>query len=132
MMNSIVRSLNSLALLIGALYLSVPAGLQAQSPSAPAPTVAPTKVSDQELQAFARVYVAYQRIRSSYEARISKVPDAKVKESLRQEGDLKVKEVLAKQGLTPQAYNRLFGAVKGDAQLRQKALKLIEAERRQS
>ena len=57
---------------------------------------------------------------------------ADVDTGLRQEGDLKVKEVLAKQGLTPQAYNRLFGAVNGDAQLRQKALKLIEAERRQS
>jgi len=73
--------------------------------------------------------VAYQKLRQTYEPRLGKIQDPKEKQKLQQEGDAKVKEALEKHGLTPQSYNRLFAAVNGNEQLRQKALKLINEER---
>lgn len=92
----------------------------------------PSTVSDKNLKAFANAYVEYHKIRQSYEARIGKVQDPKEREKLQREGDSKVKQVLEKQKLTPESYNRFFTAVNGNEQLRRKALKLIDEERNRS
>ena len=73
--------------------------------------------------------MAYQKLRQTYEPRLNRAKDPKEKEQIQREGDLKVKEALEKQGLTPQSYNRLFAVVNGNEQLRQKALKVINEER---
>jgi hypothetical protein len=91
-----------------------------------------TKVSDSELKAFIKAYVAYHRIRQSYETKMAAAKDQKAKEQLQREGDDKVKQALQQQGLTPQSYNRLFVAVNNNPQLRQKALALISEERGKS
>jgi hypothetical protein len=93
---------------------------------------APTDVSDKELRAFAKAYVEYHKIRQNYEPKLNNTRDEKEKLKIQREGDDKVKQVLEKQGLTPQTYNRLFMAVNGNPQLRQKALALIDDERKKS
>ena len=120
------------AALISVVLLDVPAPINAQELPAQTQSAEPTKVSDKDLRAFARAYVEYQRIRQIYEPRLGKVQDPKEKEKIQREGDLKVKEALEKHGLTPQSYNRLFTAVNGNEQLRQKALKVIDEERSRS
>jgi hypothetical protein len=92
----------------------------------------PSNVSDRELRAFAKAYVEYQRIRQDYDPKLNNTRDEKEKLKIQREGDDKVKLALEKQGLTPQDYNRLFVAVNGNPQLRQKALALINDERKKS
>jgi hypothetical protein len=89
-------------------------------------------VSDADLKAFAKAYVQYQHLRESYETKITNVRDEKEKDRLQREGNEKVKQALEKHGLTPQAYNKLFAAVNGNQQLREKALGLINDERKKS
>lgn len=92
----------------------------------------PSNVSDKDLRAFVKAYVEYQKIRQNYEPKMNNTRDEKEKQRIQREGDDKVKQALEKQGLTPQAYNRLFVAVNGNPQLRQKALALINDERKKS
>jgi hypothetical protein len=91
-----------------------------------------TNIGDKEITAFAKAYVEYHKIRQAYEAQLSNVQAPKERARIQHEGESKVKKALEKQGLTPEAYNRLFTAVNGNEQLRKKALKLIEAERKRS
>jgi len=120
------------AALIGLLFLSFPSSTHAQDLPKQTPSAEPTKLSDKDLRAFAKAYVEYQKLRQTYEPRINRAQDPKEKEQIQREGDLKVKEALEKHGLTPQSYNRLFAAVNGNEQLRQKALKAINEERSRS
>jgi hypothetical protein len=92
----------------------------------------PANVSDKELRAFVKAYVEYQKIRQNYEPKMNNTRDEKEKQKIQREGDDKVRQALEKQGLTPQTYNRLFVAVNGNPQLRQKALALINDERKKS
>jgi uncharacterized protein DUF4168 len=120
------------AALIGLLLLSFPPIVRAQYQPKQTPSAEPAKLSDKDIRAFAKAYVAYQKLRQTYEPRIGKIQDPKEKQKLQQEGDAKVKEALEQHGLTPQSYNQLFTAVNGNEQLRQKALKLINDERSRS
>jgi hypothetical protein len=104
----------------------------AQEAPKPAPSQAQTNVSDKDLRSFAKAYVDYHKIRQSYEKQLNQTQDAKEKERLQREGDSKVSQALEKQGLTPQTYNRLYTAVNNNEQLRKKALKIIEEERKNS
>jgi len=131
MKNSFARS-TYCAALIGVMFLSFPALAHAQDLPKQTQSTEPTKLSDRELRVFAKAYVAYQVLRQTYEPRLGQIQDPKEKQKIQQEGDAKVKEALAQHGLTPQSYNRLFAAVNGNEQLRQKALKLINEERSRS
>jgi len=119
---------SALAIVFG--LWSLPAAAQ-QSPKS-SPSQASTNVSDKDLRSFAKAYVEYHKIRQSYEKQMGNVQDAKEKEKLQREGDSKVSKALEKQGLTPQSYNRLYTAVNNNEQLRRKALKMIEEERKNS
>ena len=131
MKNLFVRSA-CCAALTGLVSLSVPPLTQAQDLPTQTQSAQPTQLSDKEIRAFALAYVEYQKLRQTYEPRLNRAQDAKEKEQIQREGDLKVKEALEKNGLTPQSYNRLFTAVNGNEQVRQKALKVIGEERRRS
>ncbi|HYA29378.1 MAG TPA: DUF4168 domain-containing protein [Acidobacteriota bacterium] len=87
------------------------------------------RVNDKDLRAFVHAYVEYHRIRQTYEAELAKVHDPKERAKIQGEGDAKVRQILERQNLTPESYNRLFSAVNGNEQLRRKTLKLIEEER---
>jgi len=118
--------------LIGLLFLSFPTITHAQDLPKQTPSAETAKLSDKDIRAFAKAYVEYQKLRQTYEPRLNRTQDPKEREQIQREGDLKVKEALEKHGLTPQSYNRLFAAVNGNEQLRQKALKLINEERSRS
>lgn len=120
--------LGALAVLIG--LWSLPAAAQ-ESPKT-ATSQAQTNVSDKDLRSFAKAYVDYHKIRQSYEKQLNHTQDTKEKEKLQREGDSKVSKALEKQGLTPQSYNRLYTAVNTNEQLRKKALKIIDEERKNS
>jgi hypothetical protein len=117
------------AMVLGLGVWSLPA--MAQEPSKPSRQVS-AEVSDKDLRNFAKAYVEFHKLRQSYEKRIGSVQDAKEKERLQREGDAKVSKALEKQGLTPQSYNRLYTTVNNNEQLRKKALKMIEEERKNS
>jgi hypothetical protein len=119
------------ALLLSVNLSAVPAWGADASPKQTSPAE-PTNVSDKDLRAFVKAYVDYQKIRQNYEPKMNNTRDEKEKHKIQREGDDKVKQALEKQGLTPQAYNRLFVAVNGNPQLRQKALALINNERKKS
>ena len=91
-----------------------------------------SNVSDRDLKAFAKAYVEYHQIKRSYEPKLKTIRDEKTKRQIEKEGNDKVLHALEKEGLTPQQYNQLFTVVNRDPRLRQKALSLIEAERRKS
>jgi hypothetical protein len=131
-MTDFIRS----ALVVGALSLSVNLSALVAWGADAAPkqgsTAESSNVSDKELRAFAKAYVEYHKIRQNYEPKMNNTRDEKEKQKIQREGDDKVKQALEKQGLTPQGYNRLFAAVNGNPQLRQKALTLINDERKKS
>jgi GTP1/Obg family GTP-binding protein len=91
-----------------------------------------TQISDKELGAFAKAYAEIQQIRSQYEPSLQKTKDAKESERLQQEANAKLKKTLDKQGLSVDRYNKIYAAVNANADLRRKALKLVEQERRKS
>ena len=111
--------------------LAAPA-VPAQEVKPQPPGVAQASVSESDLQAFAKAYIDYHRIRRTYETRIRKAENAKEKDKIQKEGNAKVKQALEKQRLTTQSYNQLFTAVNGNETLRQKALKFIDQERTKS
>ena len=104
--------------------------LPAQAQDSPKPSQMSTNLSDKELRSFAKAYVEYHNLRQAYEKQIGATQDVKQKEKLQREGDAKVSKALEKQGLTPQSYNRLYTTVNNNEQLRRKALKMIEEERK--
>ncbi len=104
----------------------------AQQAPAPPGSEQPAKVSDTELRAFAKAYVEFHRIRQRYESSLNSAQDPAAKEKLRQEGNRKAKEAIQKQGLTVETYNRIFTTINGNTDLRSKALKLINEERKKS
>jgi Domain of unknown function (DUF4168) len=121
--------------MILALLVSISSAAPAWSGEAPPKQTSPAEpsnVSDKDLRAFVKAYVEYQKIRQNYEPKMNSTRDEKEKQKIQREGDDKVRQALEQQGLTPQAYNRLFAAVNGNPQLRQKALALINDERKKS
>jgi hypothetical protein len=131
MTNSIRIGWIILSLLVSIGLPAAPAWSGEASPKQPSPAE-PSNVSDKDLRAFVKAYVEYQKIRQNYEPKMNNTKDEREKQKIQREGDEKVKQALEKQGLTPQAYNRLFVAVNGNPQLRQKALSLINDERKKS
>ena len=86
-------------------------------------------VTDNQLRTFAKVYVDYQRIRQQYEPSL-KSAQAPERKKIQDEANAKVKTALTRQNITAQEYNRIFAQVNGNAELRKKALKLSEEERK--
>lgn len=112
---------------MGATAVSYSADQPRQSPSSEA-----SKVSDKELSAFVKAYVDYQKIRASYTPVLEKTDDSGRKKQIEQEANEKVKRSLDSNGLSAQRYNQIFAAVNADPQLRQKVLKQVEQQRRNS
>jgi uncharacterized protein DUF4168 len=90
------------------------------------------QVSDRELTAFAKAYTEVQQIRSRYEPSLQKTKDAKESARLQQEANAKLKKTLDKQGLSIDRYNKIYAAVNANEELRRKALKMVEQERKKS
>ncbi|MGE5301968.1 MAG: DUF4168 domain-containing protein [Alphaproteobacteria bacterium] len=90
------------------------------------------KISDKELAAFAKAYVEVQHIRSQYEPSLQMTKNPKESQRLQQEANAKLKKTLDRQGLSVDRYNKIYAAVNAHEDLRRKALKMVEQERRKS
>ena len=126
--NSLVLGLTlgvSLPLSAGAVWAQTQAPAQ-QSPGAS------SEVSDQELQAFAKSYVEFHKMRTIYEPQVSVAKTPEEKTRIQQEAVAKFSSVLEREGLTMERYAALFKAVNGDDRLREKVIKLIEDEKAKS
>ena len=119
-------------LAIGWALLGLDARGVAQQPPGGQPGSAQTKVSDNELRAFVKVYVETQKIRQEYEPPLQKTRDPDKSRSIENEANAELKKSLAKENLTVAQYNRIFNEVNNDEQLRKKILKLVEEERQRS
>ncbi len=120
------------AALAGLLCLWPAPAAQAQQPPSPPGSAQPAKISDKELKAFAKAYVEYHKIRERYESSVSNAKDPAEKDKIQREGNAKVKEAIERQGLSVESYNRIFTAINGSQELRNKTLKLVDGERNKS
>jgi hypothetical protein len=91
-----------------------------------------TSVSDSDLRAFVKAYVENQKIRQKYEPTLLNTPDPEKSKPIQDQANAELKKALAKQNLTIEKYNRIYTMLNNDEQLRSKALKMIEEERKQS
>ncbi len=115
----------------GGLFSSVTPAVYAQQRSNSGPGMA-TSVTDKDLNAFVKAYVEYKRIQQAYQPSLDKVQDPKEKQRIASEANAKIKKAIEKNGLTSDKYNRIFTAVNNNQELRKKALKLIDQERKRS
>ena len=115
----------SLPLSAGAVWAQTQAPAQ-QSPGAS------TEVSDQELQAFAKSYVEFHKMRTIYEPQVSVAKTPEEKTRIQQEAVAKFGSVLEREGLTMERYAALYKTVNGNDRLREKVIKLIEDEKAKS
>ena len=121
----------AIALLAVSAFAATGAAPAAETPRQPT-TSGSTTVSDQELTAFVKAYVEYQKIRSNYGPALEKANSAERKKQLEQEANAKVKQSLDANGLTAERYNRIFSTVNANEALRKKVLQRVEEERKNS
>ena len=114
------------------LALSSTAAIQAQENSTNQRPSQPTEVGDKELRSFAKSYIEFHKIRMEYEPALNKAYDQQEKNKLEQEAVAKFGKAVEKQGLTLESYFRIFQTVNANDAIRQKALKLIEEERKRA
>lgn len=89
-------------------------------------------VSDQDLKAFAKAYVEVDKIRLAYEPSLRNARDPEQLQNIQREATVKMEKAVEDQGLTREAYVRIFNSVKDDVELRKKTLKLIQEEQEKS
>jgi hypothetical protein len=107
------------------------AGLAQESPR-PQAEGRQARVGDDEIRAFVKAYVETQKIRQKYEPTLLETTDPEKNKQLHTQASAELKESLARQNLTVEQYNTIYAQVNSDEELRQKALKLIEEERKRS
>jgi Domain of unknown function (DUF4168) len=90
------------------------------------------KVSDAELRAFVKAYVDNQKIRQQYEPSLTDSKDPQKGQQLQDQANAELKKSLAKQNLTIEKYNSIYNQINSDEELRKKALKLVEEERKRA
>ena len=108
------------------------AAVQAQEKSKDQRPSQPTAVGDKELRSFAKSYIEFHKIRMEYEPALNKASDPQERSTLEQDAVVKFGKVVEKQGLTLESYFRIFQTVNANETVREKALKLIEAERKKA
>lgn len=91
-----------------------------------------SEITDKDLRSFAKSYIEFHKIRTEYEPALAKAADPNEKNKIEQEAVAKFSKAVAKQGLTLESYARIFQAVNANEQLRDKALNLVDEERKRS
>jgi uncharacterized protein DUF4168 len=89
-------------------------------------------VSDAELRAFVKAYVDNQKIRQQYEPSLMDNKDPQKGQQLQDQANAELKKSLAKHNLTIEKYNSIYNQINSDEELRKKALKLVEEERKRT
>ena len=120
------------AALMALVSLWAPPVAQSQAPPSQQGPGEQVRIGDEELRAFAKAYVEFQRIRQRYESSLRDAKDSAEKARIQQEGNLKAKEAVERQGISVERYNTIFTAVNTGEKLRKKTLSLINEARKKS
>jgi hypothetical protein len=128
----IYQTRNSLFALLTYWVFAIASAAHSAEPSNRSEVSKVTTISDKELSAFVKAYVKYQGIYASYGPALERAKEEPEKKRIEQEANAKVKQSLEAQGLTADRYNKIFAAVNGDPELRQKVLKKVAEERQKS
>ena len=91
-----------------------------------------TEIGDKELRAFAKSYLEFHKIRAEYEPALNQARDSQEKGKIEQEALAKFSKAVQRQGLTLEGYFRLYQIVNANEHIRDKALKLIDEERKKA
>ena len=91
-----------------------------------------SKIDPAQLKSFARVYVEFEKIRDTYEPRLSKAQGEQEAQVIQKEAGVKIDEALAKEGLSRETYSQILNTLNADNELRAKAMQLIDEERKKS
>jgi hypothetical protein len=91
-----------------------------------------SQIDPTQLKSFARVYVEFEKIRDTYEPRLSKAQGDQEAQVIQKEAGAKIDEALAKEGLSRETYSQIINTLNADNELRAKAMQLIDEERKKS
>lgn len=89
-----------------------------------------TEIGDKELRAFAKSYLEFHKIRAEYEPALDQARSPQEQGKIEQEALAKFAKAVQRQGLTLEGYFRLYQTVNANEPIREKALKLIDEERK--
>jgi biopolymer transport protein ExbB/TolQ len=137
-MRKFITVTTTFTVMVGLISLLWAPALYAQTQSQPpavgqsAQSSQPQKaVSDQELQAFAKAYVAVEKVQQEHQATLKSVQDSEQKQKLQQEVNAKMAKAIEQQGLTPESYQQILATISTNKNinLTKKAFNLINQER---
>jgi Domain of unknown function (DUF4168) len=120
-----IASLKTIAMIFVASFLSLPFAEQVQAQESPRQQ---RSVSDNQLRAFAKVYVEVEKIRRTYEPRLKEANNVEESKQIQIEAVSKMLGALTKEGLTEESYREIFDIARADEGLRKKLIELINEE----
>jgi Domain of unknown function (DUF4168) len=91
-----------------------------------------SKIDPTQLKSFAKVFVEFEKIRDTYEPRLSHAQGDQESEAIQKEATAKIDEALAKEGMTRDTYREIVNTLNADGELRAIAMQLIDEERKKS
>jgi uncharacterized protein YggE len=120
-----IVNLKTIAMTVVAGFLTLPFAEQGRAQEPPKQQ---RSVSDNQLRAFAKVYVEVDKIRRTYEPRLKEAKNAEESKQIETEAVSKMRGALTKEGLTEQSYSEIFDIARADEGLRKKLIELINEE----
>lgn len=92
----------------------------------------PMSVGEDQLRAFAKVYVEVNKIRQTYEPRLKEAKSEEESKQIQNEAVSEMQTAAARQGLTAESYRQIFESTNADEHLRKKVIELIIEEEKKS
>lgn len=83
------------------------------------------------LRSFAKAYLAVEQIRQSYLSKLGDTDDIEQSRSVEAEAQVKIREAIAKEGLTPETYREIVKTANGNDDLRVQLIQMIDQQRKQ-
>jgi len=120
-----LASLESIARIFVVGFLLLPFAEQGSAQQTPKQQLS---VTDNQLRAFAKVYVEVEKIRRAYEPRLEEAKNPEESKQIQIEAVSKMQAALTKEGLTIESYKQIFDIARADEELRNKLIGLINEE----
>lgn len=121
-----LANLRTVAAIFVSGFLSLPFAEQGRTQESPKQQLS---VSDNQLRAFAKVYVEVEKIRQAYEPRLKEAKNPEESKQIQTEAVSKMQGALTKQGLTEESYTQIFEIARADEGLRKKLIEFINEEK---
>lgn len=86
-------------------------------------------VTDDQLRAFAKVYVQVDKIRQAYEPRLQEAKDPEEGKQIQMEAMTRMQEAAAKEGMTEENYRQIVEIARADEGLRKRLFNFINEEK---